>query len=801
MIVKKDYKIVKAKGERRSLALKAKKKSSDEECSTSRSEDEEYAMVVRDFKKLFKRRGRFVRQPRNDKKTFQRSRYDKNNKSDRKCFRCGDPNHLIGECLKPPKDKNQRAFVKGSWSDSGEEDDEKAKDETCLMAQASDEQLDKEDFQKIGSMAAFNVLEIQFQLFIMNQDYLNDEYVAMTRSYFIQYTRQAIPEFCDILIQHLESVKKSIDERVQLKREYDSWVNERHMQTTEEKVDTSKALDARQQHTEQPEFNNEGEVVQNAEECHDTCPLPAIFTDNQIPEHSYQSPESENIVRKPNAFKSERPRFSKPRYDSQVDVHNDLSKLVTTHYLPKEREATSAKPHHMVASSNSRNSLKNMPRFTSNDMVHNHYLEEAKKRTQKRSRNSEPSLIPYARLQSTCNGSKPMPRRNTQTSRIWPVTKNSFVTTKTVPIAEHPRNSRNVSCVTKFLKECRYIFQSERGRTQSLVAEKTDILETRASRNFQLMYKMMTSDHNSSELELHDHINEQSSSKLVPKTNEHVPSQQELDLLFGPLYDEFFNAGSTPQDKQPSTNIQPTSAESAPTDVHAEENNNDQAEGEQLQDDEFTNPFCASAQEEAESSSSNVVNSNVPNFIQPQLSEYRWTKDHPLEQVRGNPSRPVQTRRQLAIDHEMRMFALTVSTAEPKNIKEEMADSAWIEAMQEELYQFDRLQVWELVDKPFGKTIIKLKWLWKNKKDEDQTVIHNKARLVAKGYAHEEGIDFKESFAPVARLEVVRIFIAYAAHKSFSIYFPNGPLKEEVYVAQPDGFVDPDHPEKAKYTL
>ncbi|GKC89440.1 retrovirus-related pol polyprotein from transposon TNT 1-94 [Tanacetum coccineum] len=94
-------------------------------------------MAVRDFKKFFKRRGSFVRQPWNDKKTFQRSRDNKNHKSDRKCFRCGDPNHLIGECPKPPKDKNQRAFVEGSWSDSSEEDDEKVKDETCLMAQAS----------------------------------------------------------------------------------------------------------------------------------------------------------------------------------------------------------------------------------------------------------------------------------------------------------------------------------------------------------------------------------------------------------------------------------------------------------------------------------------------------------------------------------------------------------------------------------------------------------------------------------------------------------------------------------------
>ncbi|GKE76365.1 uncharacterized mitochondrial protein-like protein [Tanacetum coccineum] len=135
----------------------------------------------------------------------------------------------------------------------------------------------------------------------------------------------------------------------------------------------------------------------------------------------------------------------------------------------------------------------------------------------------------------------------------------------------------------------------------------------------------------------------------------------------------------------------------------------------------------------------------------------------------------------------MCMFALTVSRTEPKNIKEAMADSAWIEAMQEELHQFDRLDVWELVDRPLYKNVINTKWLWKNKRDEKNTVIRNKTRLVAKGYNQREGIDFKESFAPVARLEAVRLFVAYALHKSFPIYqmdvkttFLNGPLKEEV---------------------
>ncbi|GKA62664.1 copia protein [Tanacetum coccineum] len=137
---KKDSEMVKGKREQnRSLVLKAKKESSDEDSSTSDSKDEEYAMVVKEFKKFFKRRGRFVRQPRDERKSFQRSRNDKNGKSERKCFRCGDPNHFIGECPKSPRSNNQRAFIGGAWSDSGEDEEEKAKDETCLVAQASNE--------------------------------------------------------------------------------------------------------------------------------------------------------------------------------------------------------------------------------------------------------------------------------------------------------------------------------------------------------------------------------------------------------------------------------------------------------------------------------------------------------------------------------------------------------------------------------------------------------------------------------------------------------------------------------------
>ncbi|GJY94844.1 retrovirus-related pol polyprotein from transposon TNT 1-94 [Tanacetum coccineum] len=130
-----------------------------------------------------------------------------------------------------------------------------------------------------------------------------------------------------------------------------------------------------------------------------------------------------------------------------------------------------------------------------------------------------------------------------------------------------------------------------------------------------------------------------------------------------------------------------------------------------------------------------------------------------------------------------------------------MSKSAWIESMQEELLQFKRLDVRVLVPTPDNIKPLTLKWLFKNKHDEENTVIRNKTRLVVRGYRQEEGIDFEESFAPVARMEAIRIFLAYAAHKSFIVFqmdvktaFLHGTLKEDVYVCQPEGFIDADHP-------
>ncbi|GKA57112.1 retrovirus-related pol polyprotein from transposon TNT 1-94, partial [Tanacetum coccineum] len=166
---------------------------------------------------------------------------------------------------------------------------------------------------------------------------------------------------------------------------------------------------------------------------------------------------------------------------------------------------------------------------------------------------------------------------------------------------------------------------------------------------------------------------------------------------------------------------------------------------------------------------------------------WRGVTDHPLEQVIGEPSRPVLTRNQLQSDGDMCMYALTVTTMEPKNVKEAMTDPAWIESMQEELLQFKRLDVWVLVPPPDNIKPLTLKWLFKNKHDEENTVIRNKTRLVVRGYRQEEGIDFE------------RILSSGCWNENYQDIFGVSNGRENCilawyYVCQPEGFIDADHP-------
>ncbi|GJU68392.1 retrovirus-related pol polyprotein from transposon TNT 1-94, partial [Tanacetum coccineum] len=150
----------------------------------------------------------------------------------------------------------------------------------------------------------------------------------------------------------------------------------------------------------------------------------------------------------------------------------------------------------------------------------------------------------------------------------------------------------------------------------------------------------------------------------------------------------------------------------------------------------------------------------------------RWNKDHPIANVIEDPSHFVSTRKQLKTDVMWCYFDAFLTSVEPKNFKQAMIEPSWMDAMQEEIHEFERLQVWELVSCLDKVMLIKLKWFYKVKTDEFDGVLKNKARLVSQGFRQEEGINFEESFAPVAKIEAIK----------------------EVYVSQPKGFVDQDNP-------
>ncbi|GJS14446.1 putative ribonuclease H-like domain-containing protein [Tanacetum coccineum] len=196
---------------------------------------------------------------------------------------------------------------------------------------------------------------------------------------------------------------------------------------------------------------------------------------------------------------------------------------------------------------------------------------------------------------------------------------------------------------------------------------------------------------------------------------------------------------------------------------------------------------------------------------------------HPKSQILGDPKSAVQTRSKVQQksgahalisyiqkqqrnnhkDQQHCLFACFLSQEEPKKISEALQDDSWVQAMQEELLQFKLQQVWVLVDLPHGMKVIGTKWVYRNKRDERGVVVRNKARLVAQGYTQEEGIDYDEVFAHVARMEAIRLFLAFASFMGFIVYqmdvksaFLYGTIDEEVYVLQPPGFVDLDHPKK-----
>ncbi|GJQ99747.1 putative ribonuclease H-like domain-containing protein [Tanacetum coccineum] len=344
----------------------------------------------------------------------------------------------------------------------------------------------------------------------------------------------------------------------------------------------------------------------------------------------------------------------------------------------------------------------------------------------------------------------------------------------------------------------------------------------------------MASEHRSSEPPLHEMTPATISSGLVPNpplsTPFVPPSRSDWDLLFQPLFDELLTSPPsvdhpTPEviapinevvslvpavstgspsskivdkDVPSPSNSQTTPETQSPILPNDVEEDNHDLDVAHMNNDPF---FGITIPENNSEASSLDVIPTVVQTAAPNLEHVtKWTNDHPLDNIIGELERPVSIRLQL---HEQALFCYYdafLTSIEPKNYKDALTQACWIEAMQEELHEFNRLEVWELVPRVDKVMIITLKWIYKVKLDEMGGILKNKARLVARGYRQEEGIDFEESFATVARLDAIRIFLAFAAHMNMIVYqmdvktsFLNDILREEVYVSQPDGFVDQDN--------
>ncbi|GJR71797.1 retrovirus-related pol polyprotein from transposon TNT 1-94 [Tanacetum coccineum] len=426
-------------------------------------------MAVKEFKKFFKRRGRFVRQPRGDRKTFQRSKNDGYDKIERKCFRCGDLSYFIGECSKPPKNNDQRAFIGGAWSDNEEDEVEKTEDETCIIAQAPD-------------------------------------------------------EIC-----------------LGVNLEPDEWIK-----------------------------------------------------------------------------------------DSGCSKHMTGNRKLFSSYKAYNGGKT---PYELL-------------------------------------RGRKPNLNYFRVFGSKC----------------------FVLNTKDYLTKFDPKSYEGV-----------FLGYSQNSKAYIILNKQT------------------------------------------------MKVEESLNVTF----DE------TPPPPKTSP----------------------------LEDDELVE------EEAIEVSKTKPIGNNLEDISleNNQIVNIKESKTHPLENVIGNLNQ--RTLRSQAQDKSN--FFCFISTIEPKNINEALKDENWVMAMQEELNQFKTNDVWELVLNPMDMTIIGTKWVYRNKLDENGVVTRNKARLVAQGYNQQEGIDYDETYAPVARLESIRILLAYACALDFKLYqmdvksaFLNGFINEEVYVAQPPGFID-----------
>nr|GEX80512.1 hypothetical protein [Tanacetum cinerariifolium] len=433
-------------------------------------------------------------------------------------------------------------------------------------------------------------------------------------------------------------------------------------------------------------------------------------------------------------YSLDRKDFSKSKPVTQNNVSNDFSKPVTAQTLPPNKKSILKNTNVLASEIVIPTTSVSRPHLKSNrigDRVMRNNSQGKKQDVKDRRRN-----VKFSKNKTSVTACNDNLKAKTLNVNFMYATCGKCVLKE-----KHDIDGENLDKIKEKGDACIFVGYSTQSRAYRLFNKRTRVIVESIRVNFDELPQMASDhvNHVSSDLAPecqrmaleHDNLSpEIQCQENITQADRTVKMSNELDLLFSPMFDELLNGSSQVVSK--SSDVTNTDAPNHRQQQQTTPLNSHTTPAPTY--DEFINIFCTPVQDRGETSSRHIDSSNMYTFYQRYPSEHRWTKDHPLEQVIGNPSQSVRTRRQLESDGEMCMFALTVIQTEPKNIKEAMANSAWIESMQEELHQFDRLD---------------------------------------------------------------------AAHKSFTIYqmdvkttFLYGPLKEEVYVNQPDGFVDPYHPDK-----
>ncbi|GJZ76476.1 zf-CCHC domain-containing protein [Tanacetum coccineum] len=733
-VIKKDSETVKSKREQsRSIALKARKESSDEDSSTSDSEDEEYAMAVRNFKKFFKRQGRFVRQPYEERKSSQRNKDDKNRKSERKCFKCGDPNHFIGECPKQLKYQNQRAFVGGSWSDSDDDEEEKTNDEKCLMVKASNEVLSETEYFSDDQS-------------LLDENDLDNEYSRLCKLGLKVMAKNKTLKQAKIELENEVLELKDKLSRLEKGKE----VIEECKLCQELKLENE---NLRNEISRINQFNNSShslkKIISSQKTSGDKSGLGFNFTKG-----SPSETKQVKFVKAQEVESKEKLIESNPKFilinNTKIPIASDDE--VKRFYKP---------------------SLKLGVGFTKPTMRSESPLPRRKENSHPRSKTPQPrrdqgvGIFHQKSVPRTPQQNGVVERRNrtlVEAARTMMIFSKApmFLWAEAVATALfgalcYPTNDSED--LGKFQAKADFgifVGYAPSRKGYRIYNKRTHRLMETIHVTFDEMHQSMAPVHMSSGPKPFILTPRQLTSGLAP-------TDKELEMLFQPMFDEYIeqsrvnepvpsatdiNAQVVPPGTSLSTTIAQdapsTSASSSTSDMHHPVRHQEIEEEPTHEDPPINHDVLhpshnlVTGEPGSVQSSYGSVNSEEPNQVNyPPDHLRRWTKDHPLDRIIGNPSRPVSTRKQLASDALWCCFHTELSKVEPKNFKMAVIEDCWFQAMQDEIHEFDCLEVWELVPRPIYVMVIALKWIYKVKLDEYGDVLKNKARLVAKGYRQE----------------------------------------------------------------